>query len=79
MIYVEISLAPNPKPVWKGELPINTDDASQSLDAVFAKFNLDHPPSYPHRSLSVGDEVFLATPQSVGTYRCESFGWSPIQ
>lgn len=79
MAYVEIALAPNPKPIWKGELALPDNDPQSALDAVFAIFNERHPVSYgSNRSLSVGDEVFLATPQLAATFRCTSHGWESV-
>lgn len=49
-------------------------DPTETLDALFAQFNLQHPPDFRGHSLSVGDIVVLAE----HGYVCDVVGWRAI-
>ena len=60
--------------VWTGTVSVpSANTVESSLAHIFDVFNNDHPASYPHRSLSIGDLVTL----DGRTYKCEPIGWSP--
>lgn len=62
------------------DLVFTGDVDCNSLEAVYQKFNRDHPTGYKARSLSVSDVVEVAESDSVksGFYFCDSFGFKEI-
>ena len=60
--------------VFDGEVEV------KDLEAVYAKFNLDHPAGYTGRSMSVSDVVQVVESTSVkeGFYFCDSIGFKEI-
>ena len=53
---------------------------AKDLEAVYAKFNLDHPAGYTGRSMSVSDvvQVVESTTAKEGYYFCDSIGFKEI-
>ena len=60
--------------VFEGEVE------AKNLEAVYAKFNLDHPAGYTGRSMSVSDvvQVVESTTAKEGFYFCDSIGFKEI-
>jgi hypothetical protein len=52
----------------------------KSLEDVFQTFNLNHPPDYHDRSLSVSDIVEVKSAENIklGFYFCDSFGFQKV-
>ena len=52
----------------------------KSLEDVFQAFNLNHPPDYHDRSLSVSDIVEVKSAENIkpGFYFCDSFGFQKV-
>lgn len=60
--------------VYTGQIePAET--AAETLEAIYVRFNTNHPKDYAGRSLSVSD---LVTLDGIGTYFCDSFGFRKL-
>ena len=62
------------------DLVFDGEVEAKDLEAVYAKFNLDHPAGYTGRSMSVSDvvEVVESTTCKEGYYFCDSIGFKEI-
>lgn len=62
------------------DLVFDGEVEAKDLEAVYAKFNLDHPAGYTGRSMSVSDvvEVVESTTAKEGFYFCDSIGFKEI-
>ena len=62
------------------DLVFDGEIEAKDLEAVYAKFNLDHPAGYTGRSMSVSDvvEVVESTTCKEGYYFCDSIGFKEI-
>ncbi len=58
---------------WNGFEDTDSTD-SEILEFVEYRFNMDHPPNYRNRSLSVGDVVSIDR----RAYACERVGWRKL-
>lgn len=63
------------KEMYSGEM-----DEPYILEAIWEKFNLDHPEDFKGHSLSVSDVVALKKPDKDYWYYfyCDSFGWKEV-
>jgi hypothetical protein len=48
--------------------------AVRAAEAAFERLNIDHPPGWRHRSMSVGDVVVVGET----ALRCAPVGWEPV-
>ena len=62
------------------DLVFDGEVEARNLEAVYAKFNLDHPSGYTGRSMSVSDvvQVVESTTAKEGFYFCDSIGFKEI-
>ena len=62
------------------DLVFDGEVEAKDLEAVYAKFNLDHPAGYTGRSMSVSDvvEVVESNTAKEGFYFCDSIGFKDI-
>ena len=62
------------------DLVFDGEVEAKDLEAVYAKFNLDHPAGYTGRSMSVSDvvQVVESTTAKEGFYFCDSIGFKEI-
>ena len=62
------------------DLVFDGEVEAKDLEAVYAKFNLDHPAGYTGRSMSVSDvvEVVESNTAKEGFYFCDSIGFKEI-
>ena len=62
------------------DLVFDGEVEAKDLEAVYAKFNLDHPAGYTGRSMSVSDvvEVVESTTAKEGFHFCDSIGFKEI-
>ena len=62
------------------DLVFDGEVETKDLEAVYAKFNLDHPAGYTGRSMSVSDvvQVVESTTAKEGFYFCDSIGFKEI-
>ena len=62
------------------DLVFDGEVEAKDLEAVYAKFNLNHPAGYTGRSMSVSDvvEVVESTTAKEGFYFCDSIGFKEI-
>ena len=62
------------------DLVFDGEVEAKDLEAVYAKFNLDHPAGYTGRSMSVSDvvEVVESATAKEGFYFCDSIGFKEI-
>lgn len=58
---------------FDGEVPVNT------LEGIFALFNVGRPDNFKGHSLSVSDIVELSEGNKSEYYYCDSFGWEMIR
>ena len=67
--------------VYEGLWAVEITDDHAILEDVFQVFNIQHPPTYRQRSLSVGDVVLLTFPAEgrAVPYQCASMGFEEIQ
>ena len=61
---------------YSGEVDAATPEAA--CEALFAKFNCEHPADYKNRSMSVGDVLMLTDGVRVLYFACESVGFKKI-
>lgn len=62
------------EPVYTGRIEPRPS-VSETLEAIFEMFNIDHPEDYKGRSMSTSDLVSL---EGVGTFFCDSIGWKKL-
>ena len=72
-------LPENYKLVYMGELTeLQGQTQSETLEAIYTKFNIDHPADYKAHSLSVSDIVVLHEDGENSTHFVDSFGFTEL-
>lgn len=72
-------LPENYKLVYMGELAeLQGQTQSETLEAIYTKFNIDHPADYKAHSLSVSDIVVLHEDGENSAYFVDSFGFTEL-
>ena len=64
--------ASNYRMVYDGQVETN------DLEALYTKFNIDHPPGYEGHSLSMSDVLELYDYEGSTFYYCDRFGFKEV-